>query len=293
VGRLAGGIAHDFNNLLTVINGCADLLKGSIPPASSEATLVGDIATAGERAAALTNQLLMFSRKRAIACTAVDLNQAIAEADTLLRRVIGETITIERFPGENVPPILADPGLIHQVIFNLAVNARDAMPEGGTLVLATLRALDTAGNPMVRLLVSDTGCGMDEATQAHLFEPFFTTKDIGQGTGLGLATVYGIVQSLGGTIRFRSALDRGTVSRSISPPRTSPWSRRRRASRRRRVPCAPSLSCSWKTTPRSATWPAASSSRAATRCSSATAPSRPSTRRPATKGESTCSLPTS
>jgi signal transduction histidine kinase/ActR/RegA family two-component response regulator len=213
VGRLAGGIAHDFNNLLTVINGCADLLKGTFPPESSEAALIGDIATAGERAATLTNQLLVFSRKRTIACTAVDLNHEVAEAEKLLRRVLGETITIETFfqEGENTSLIQADPGLIHQILFNLAFNARDAMPRGGTLVLATLRVLDPAGNPVVRLLVSDTGCGMDEETQARIFEPFFTTKEVGQGTGLGLATVYGIVQSLGGTIDFRSAVGKGTT----------------------------------------------------------------------------------
>jgi signal transduction histidine kinase/CheY-like chemotaxis protein len=220
VGRLAGGIAHDFNNLLTVINGCSDLLKRQVPPSGSLAELSEAIGNAGERAADLTRQLLLFSRHRSVALAPLDLNEVLADSERLLRRVIGEDVELTVTPTAGLPWIEADPGLIHQILLNLAVNARDAMPEQGKLILATTRAPDGK----VRLCVSDTGCGMDEATQARLFEPFFTTKEVGKGTGLGLACVYGIVQTLRGEIRVRSAPRRGTTFEIDFPPVPAPSS---------------------------------------------------------------------
>ena len=225
VGRLAGGIAHDFNNLLTVINGCAELLAEN-PTYDPEqiAELTDDIRRAGDRAAALTGQLLTFSRKRDVPLSPVHLNDVVADAARLLNRVIGEDIRIETAFGPALPPVKAEPGLVHQVIMNLAVNARDAMPRGGTLSLRTSFLIDT-GDPFaspdqpagsavrkyVRLEVADTGVGMSEEVRARVFEPFFTTKEVNKGTGLGLATVYGIVQSLGGKIRVDSEVGRGTT----------------------------------------------------------------------------------
>jgi signal transduction histidine kinase len=220
VGRLAGGIAHDFNNLLTVINGCAELLAEAVPADHPRAgPLVADIRHAGAKAAALTGQLLVFSRKKDVALTAVDLNATVAETARLLRRVIGEDIRVETRLAPDLPAVRAEPGLLHQVVMNLAVNAKDAMPGGGTLALETRLVADPdpdGGDPpddrtYVRLTVADTGCGMDEQTQARLFEPFFTTKGLGQGTGLGLATVYGIVQALRGRVRIRSAVGKGST----------------------------------------------------------------------------------
>jgi signal transduction histidine kinase/ActR/RegA family two-component response regulator len=225
VGRLAGGIAHDFNNLLTVINGCAELLAED--PAGDPqrlADLTEDIRRAGDRAAALTGQLLTFSRKRDVKISPVNLNEVVADTARLLNRVIGEHIRIETAVVPELPLVRAEPGLLHQVIMNLAVNARDAMPHGGTLTLTTALVLDP-GEPLasaegpigsaprkyVRLTVSDTGIGMSEEVKARVFEPFFTTKEINKGTGLGLATVYGVVQSLSGKIRVDSEPGRGTT----------------------------------------------------------------------------------
>ncbi|HSQ54617.1 MAG TPA: response regulator [Gemmata sp.] len=225
VGRLAGGIAHDFNNLLTVINGCAELLAEE-PPNNTQriAELTDDIRRAGDRAAALTGQLLTFSRKRDIQITPVDLNEVVADTSRLLNRVIGEHIRIETALSPDLPPVRAEPGLLHQLIMNLAVNARDAMPHGGTLTLGTRYILDTgepytnsegpygsAPRKYVRLTVSDTGTGMTAEVKARVFEPFFTTKEVNKGTGLGLATVYGVVQSLSGKISVESEVGRGTT----------------------------------------------------------------------------------
>jgi two-component system, cell cycle sensor histidine kinase and response regulator CckA len=206
VGRLAGGIAHDFNNLLTVINGCGELLTETLPEGHVGRELAKDIRGAGERAAGLVGQLLLFSRHRTVTPSAVDLNAIVADAVKLLSRVIPATIAVEA-DYVNLPPVRADIGL-HQVIMNLALNARDAMPEGGILRIRTAVPESGVGG---RLIVEDTGTGMDEATKARIYEPFFTTKEIGKGTGLGLATVYGIVNALGGTIRFQSTVGLGTV----------------------------------------------------------------------------------
>jgi signal transduction histidine kinase/ActR/RegA family two-component response regulator len=225
VGRLAGGIAHDFNNLLTVINGCSELLaEGGSSADSRSAALIADIRTAGNKAASLTGQLLTFSRKADVTLTAVDVNAAVRESAQLLRRVIGDDIKVETRLDPDLPAVRADAGLLHQVILNLAVNAKDAMPGGGTLTLRTsLVVSNEVGDVVrpgdqpsetrtfVRLTVADTGCGMDDKTQARLFEPFFTTKELGKGTGLGLATVYGIVQTVRGKIRIRSAVGEGST----------------------------------------------------------------------------------
>lgn len=225
VGRLAGGIAHDFNNLLTVINGCAELLTDETSPVGGRLSqLVEDIRQAGERAAALTGQLLTFSRKREVRVSAVNLNEVVADAVRLLDRVIGENIHIQTQLANDLPPVCGEPGLLHQVVMNLAVNAKDAMPGGGTLTLTTTRIVEPVVTPsqhlkgaavsfrhIVRLTVADNGVGMTDEVKARIFEPFFTTKEVGTGTGLGLATVYGIIQTIRGKIRVDSAVGRGTT----------------------------------------------------------------------------------
>ncbi len=226
IGRLAGGVAHDFNNLLTGIIGYAELALRRLPPADALAHDLEEIRKAGRRAADLTRQLLAFSRKQVLQPRVVDLGQLVADMEKLLRRVIGEDVDL-RIPR---PPILgrvrADPGQLEQVVMNLAVNARDAMPRGGTLTIAVGAAPADAGNapkagappsPFVALAVTDTGSGMTDEVKAHLFEPFFTTKAVGKGTGLGLSTVYGIVEQSGGRIEVESASGRGTTFRILLP----------------------------------------------------------------------------
>jgi signal transduction histidine kinase/CheY-like chemotaxis protein len=219
VGRLAGGIAHDFNNLLTVINGCAEMLAEEVAGGPGGAPgHAAEIQRAGRQAAALTRQLLTFSRQRAVTPHPLDLSAAVAEAALVLARLVGERVKVLVSTGPGLPPVMAESSLLAQILLNLAVNARDAMPDGGTLALAT--ALAEPG--WVRLSASDTGCGMSEEVKAHVFEPFFTTKEVGKGTGLGLSTVYGIVQTLGGRIRFRSELGRGTTFEVDLPAAGSP-----------------------------------------------------------------------
>jgi signal transduction histidine kinase/CheY-like chemotaxis protein len=211
IGRLAGGIAHDFNNLLTVINGCAELLADEAPGQDSRvALLTEDIRKAGDRATDLTSQLLMFSRRRQIEVAAVDLDAVVIESVRLLNRVLGENILIRTVLGQNLPPVRGEAGLLNQVIMNLAVNARDAMPHGGTLTLTTSLISDSRGRH-VRLTVQDTGAGMSDEVKARIFEPFFTTKESGKGTGLGLSTVYGIIKTVRGEIAVESVLGRGTT----------------------------------------------------------------------------------
>ena len=222
VGRLAGGIAHDFNNLLTIITGYTELLLGELEPASRLREPAGLIRQAGEQAAALTQQLLAFSRRQFVQPCDLDVNVVVTNLARMLQRVIGEDIelALELRPG--LPCVRADPRQIEQVLMNLAVNARDAMPHGGRLRLATADVtLDAAqgqhllpGAPAgryVRLSVDDTGCGMDAGTRERIFEPFFTTKDVGKGTGLGLATVYGIVTQADGHLHVESEPGRGTT----------------------------------------------------------------------------------
>jgi PAS domain S-box-containing protein len=223
VGRLAGGIAHDFNNLLTAILGYTDFLVDDVP-AESRADVEG-IQKAGRSAAALTRQLLAFSRRQILQPEILDVNTVVANTDRLLRRLIGEDVHIEMHLAADLPPVKADPGQIEQIILNLAVNARDAMPSGGRITIETTREeiVPSAGEPpsiaglCAVLTVSDTGCGMTDDIRSHIFEPFFTTKAFGKGTGLGLATVYGIVQQSGGTIDLETAPDQGTRFRIVFP----------------------------------------------------------------------------
>jgi two-component system cell cycle sensor histidine kinase/response regulator CckA len=219
VGRLAGGVAHDFNNLLTAILGYAELLLDSDPSPEVQHS-ADEIRKAGERAAALTKQLLAFSRKQVLQPKILDLNEVLAEVDGLLRRTLGEDVSYEAERDPDLWRVLADPGQLQQVLLNLAVNARDAMAEGGVLRIATrnvsLRAANLPEVPKVAegdyvlLEVSDTGHGMDAEVLSHAFEPFFTTKERGKGTGLGLSTVYGIVKQSGGYVHIESEPGKGT-----------------------------------------------------------------------------------
>ncbi len=227
VGRLAGGVAHDFNNLLTVIMGYSQILTDGLPGASRLKDATTQIRSAADRAAGITRQLLAFSRKQVLSPRVIDLNDVMLNLDTMLRRLIGEDVEVLTVPGRDLGAVRADPGQIEQVIMNLALNARDAMPTGGKLTLETENTeLDASyaseHEPLqpgryVMLAVSDTGTGMSPDTQAHIFEPFFTTKEIGKGTGLGLSMVYGIVKQSGGYIWVYSEPDRGTTFKIYLP----------------------------------------------------------------------------
>ena len=209
IGRLAGGVAHDFNNLLTIITGNTHLLQ-HLPPGDPEfPQLIEDINDAATRAAALTRQLLTFSRKQPTRPEVIDVNEIVTGLASLLRRLIGGRVTIVTGLSPRPVRVRADRGQLEQVVMNLAVNAKDAMPDGGTLTIETGEL--TGAGRFARLLVRDSGTGMTDDVKRHLFEPFFTTKDVGKGTGLGLATVYGIVQQAGGTVEVQSALHAGTT----------------------------------------------------------------------------------
>jgi signal transduction histidine kinase/ActR/RegA family two-component response regulator len=223
VGRLAGGIAHDFNNLLTVITGFASFLSGKYPPDAVPPEL-REIERAAARAAELTGKLLAFSRKQVLRPRIIDLNSVVSGMEGFLRRLIGENIKLVRVLGTGLGRVKADPTQIEQVIMNLAVNARDAMPDGGRLVIETknieLAAGQTGSLPAgsyVMMSVSDTGHGMDRETAKRVFEPFFTTKEVGQGTGLGLATAYGIAEQSGGTLTVQSGPGQGAIFRMYLP----------------------------------------------------------------------------
>ena len=207
VGRLAGGVAHDFNNLLTVIGSNADLGTELARDGLATPEEFQEIRAAVDRAAALTRQLLAFSRRQVLAPAPVAINDVVVDAERMLRRVIGEDVVLQTQLDERAGDVVADRGQLEQVLMNLVVNARDAMPTGGLVVIST--QLDDEGH--VALAVSDTGSGMTAATQARAFEPFFTTKEPGKGTGLGLSTVYGIAQQSGGDVSIRSALGAGTT----------------------------------------------------------------------------------
>ena len=227
IGRLAGGIAHDFNNLLTIICGYSDLLLRGFPFDERARDLLKEIHRAGDRAASLTNQLLTFSRQQVLETRVLDLNAIVFETEKMLHRMIGEDIALKLSLEASLGRIKADGSQIEQVLMNLAVNARDAMPRGGMLTIATssirldeAHALEHPGvmpGRYVLLGVTDTGCGMDAATKARIFEPFFTTKEKGKGTGLGLATVFGIVSQSGGHIDVISEPQRGTTFRIFFP----------------------------------------------------------------------------
>ncbi len=220
IGRLSGGIAHDFNNMLGVIIGYSQVLKRALPPGSPLLEHAEEIEKAGQRAASLTRQLLAFSRQQVLAPAVMNLNSLISEMQKMLARLIGEDIELAVALDPAIGRVKADQGQIEQVVMNLAVNARDAMPQGGRVVISTVNArLDETYTPhhpgskvgdYVKLSVTDTGGGIDSETLGHIFEPFFTTKERGKGTGLGLATVYGVVKQSGGYIWVDSVLGKGS-----------------------------------------------------------------------------------
>lgn len=241
VGRLAGGVAHDFNNLLTAILGYSEMLLRKLQPDQPMWGELQQIKRAGERAAGLTKQLLAFSRRQVLAPVVLDLNAQVAGLEDMLRRLIREDIQLTVTLDPLLKPVKADPVQIEQVLINLVVNARDAMPRGGRIVISTSNIGPShvpAGTvpelnltTYAMLSVTDTGTGMDEETKARLFEPFFTTKAVGHGTGLGLATVYGVIKQSGGQIDVQSELGRGTTfhvylpqvdDRVVAPVPTNP-----------------------------------------------------------------------
>jgi two-component system cell cycle sensor histidine kinase/response regulator CckA len=225
VGQLAGGIAHDFNNLLTVIEGYADMIRADQAPEDPHRESVQEILLAAQRAASLTRQLLAFSRRQILQPIRLNLNANVASTQRMLSRLLGENIQIHTELASGLWDVFADPGQMDQILLNLAVNARDAMPSGGVLTIETADVecgasltLGLAEGEYVRLSLGDTGEGMDEETQRHIFEPFFTTKEVGRGTGLGLSTVYGIVKQSEGDIQVSSQPGNGS-SFSIYLPR--------------------------------------------------------------------------
>jgi two-component system, cell cycle sensor histidine kinase and response regulator CckA len=232
IGRLAGGVAHDFNNLLTVILGYAELLLAELDPADSRLLEIAEIHKAGARAATLTRQLLAFSHKEIIEPTALDLNLVVTDVQAMLERLIGEDVHVVLRLEPGLGPLTADRGQIEQTVLNLAVNARDAMPRGGTLTIETASIelddnyaklhLAVKPGPYVALTISDTGTGMTPDVQARLFEPFFTTKEVGKGTGLGLASVHGIVTRCGGSVNVYSEVGKGTTFTVYFPRRDGP-----------------------------------------------------------------------
>jgi two-component system cell cycle sensor histidine kinase/response regulator CckA len=227
VGRLAGGVAHDFNNLLAVISAHAEFLDGQLGKGHPSSPEVDGITKAAQRGAALTRQLLLFSRHKPVAHDIIDLNQAVTDVQRLLTRVLGENVHLVASSNPDLWSVRADPDQIGQVLINLAVNARDAMPKGGRICMSSenvrietnrvLRGGDLAAGRYVCLAIEDSGTGMSDEVLARLFEPFFTTKETGKGTGLGLATVYGIVKSAGGAIDVDSKLGSGTTFRVFVP----------------------------------------------------------------------------
>jgi signal transduction histidine kinase len=220
MGRLAGSVAHDFNNLLTVMRGFTELIVTTLDPAAASRRYADELMKAANQASGLTNQLLTFSRRQVLKYQLVNLNDLISNIEAILRRLIGNDVALLTSLSQHLGPVKADPGQIEQVIMNLCVNARDAMPQGGSLTIETVmteldssscETLDLHPGRYVLLSVTDTGFGMDQATQARLFEPFFTTKAPGKGTGLGLSIVYGIVKQSNGHVTVTSEVGHGTT----------------------------------------------------------------------------------
>jgi CheY-like chemotaxis protein len=224
---LAGGVAHDFNNILMAISSYADLLYGKTPESDARRRYIDEISKATDRAASLTQGLLAFSRKQVISPKVLDLNALIAAQTEMLKRLIPENIELRFMPGDALGRVRVDPGQVEQIVMNLVINARDATPNGGTILLETSNAeLDqkdcglqhpAQSGRYVMIAVSDSGCGMSAETQAHIFEPFFTTKEQGKGTGLGLAIVFGIVKQSGGYIFLHSEPDHGSTFKIYLP----------------------------------------------------------------------------
>jgi PAS domain S-box-containing protein len=228
VGRLAGGIAHDFNNLLTAIRGNAELMSHRVKEDPHMAAEVDEILHAADRAASLTRQLLAFSRKQVLQPIALDLNEIVSGVSRMARRLIGTDVQLRLDLARSISQVLADPAQVEQVLLNLIVNARDAMPSGGNITVQTRNVRLESGSSevvqagiaagaFVMLAVTDDGIGMDKATQARIFEPFFTTKETGRGTGLGLSTVYGIVRQTGGAITVVSERGKGASFKVYLP----------------------------------------------------------------------------
>ena len=227
VGRLAGGMAHDFNNLLTAITGYSELLLNKLGELDPLSKYPKEIMKAAERASELTGQLLTFSRKKVLKLKVLDLNAIVTDMEKMLRRLIGEDIELVTTLSPTLGQIKADAGRVSQIIVNLVVNSRDAMPKGGKISIETANVdldedyarhhAEVQAGPYVMLSVSDTGCGMDEETQSRIFEPFFTTKEVGKGTGLGLSTIYGIVKQFGGSIWVYSEPGKGTTFKIYLP----------------------------------------------------------------------------
>ena len=301
VGRLAGGVAHDFNNLLTIITGYGELVLSNLPADEPNRELIRQMIRAGDRAAGLTRQLLAFSRKAILEPKVLDLKALVADVQKMLGRIIGEDVQLRVAADPEAGAVKADRGQIEQVLMNLVVNARDAMPQGGQLLIEVRNVeLDESyarhwanvePGSYVLLAVSDTGCGMDAATAARIWEPFFTTK--GEfGTGLGLATVYGIVKQSGGHVEVSSEVGRGSTFKVYLPRVQGGGSRERPPLACRPYRAAARRCCWWRTRTGCAPWPATSCKGAATPSWKPTTAPTPCASRPSTRAGSTCWRPT-